>query len=452
VRAGGNAWAARSAGPLGPDEAFTLAEEAEEEARADLSDARQVTRALLAWVRAAKLAGGAERVPLAQSAADRLWIFSRKVEEAHPEAFADDLARARARVELVRALILKGQERFREAAAIQRRAAEILPDGKIHVAAGQLHYRLEDWREVLVDATAAIEFDPTPRGAYALLARARWQLGDTGGALEAIAEARRRGAPCGPCGKLEKRFQAQHEVEQEFSWDGTTHFDVVFEDIPEDREQRRRLMRALEPAYQRVCGAFHTVPLSRVIVVVYPSRQSYEEALDAPRWSAAAYDGKMRIPQTTLEGASDERLNELVSHEFTHAMVRRLSRGRAPTWLNEGLAEYFETADGENHRYLRIAKKVIDRLGEKSGKFSLSRMSKGFESTESARVALAYMNGYLTVRHLVEQHQTFRVLRLLEALGREVPFEEALYQELHLRPEQLEPMWFEQAQAMLALP
>jgi len=53
------------------------------------------------------------------------------------------------------------------------------------------------------------------------------------------------------------------------------------------------------------------------------------------------YDGKIRLPLGSglPAGAALERL---VVHEYAHAAIHELSRGRTPRWLQEGLAQYLE--------------------------------------------------------------------------------------------------------------
>ena len=50
-----------------------------------------------------------------------------------------------------------------------------------------------------------------------------------------------------------------------------------------------------------------------------------------------------------MRGALDNRkeLDRVLSHEFTHALIRTLAPRGVPAWLNEGLATALETGDLE---------------------------------------------------------------------------------------------------------
>ena len=55
-----------------------------------------------------------------------------------------------------------------------------------------------------------------------------------------------------------------------------------------------------------------------------------------------AYDGTIKIPVSL--NCSYETLRKTIRHEYTHHLVFNLSEGKAPIWLNEGLAQLFETS------------------------------------------------------------------------------------------------------------
>src|SRR5438094_2112162 len=69
----------------------------------------------------------------------------------------------------------------------------------------------------------------------------------------------------------------------------------------------------------------------------------------APDWAQGLFDGKIRLP---VEGAMRDgtALDRVLRHEYTHALVHDRTRGRAPTWLSEGLAIACEGRDTDNER------------------------------------------------------------------------------------------------------
>ena len=51
----------------------------------------------------------------------------------------------------------------------------------------------------------------------------------------------------------------------------------------------------------------------------------------------------MDRPLRLITASPVDRLARTLRHEYAHAAIVTLSRGKAPVWLNEGLAEYYST-------------------------------------------------------------------------------------------------------------
>jgi len=67
----------------------------------------------------------------------------------------------------------------------------------------------------------------------------------------------------------------------------------------------------------------------------------FRDVTRAHSWASGLFDGKIRLPVgPTLPPARD--LEHLLVHEYAHAAIHDLSRGRAPRWLHEGLAQVLE--------------------------------------------------------------------------------------------------------------
>jgi len=95
-------------------------------------------------------------------------------------------------------------------------------------------------------------------------------------------------------------------------------------------------------------------------------------------------------------GKNDGRMYDVTRHEATHAIVNG-AFGRIPTWLNEGLAEYFEQLSFHNSM-LRIVSlnnehlRLIARshLPELAGYFKLTSKQWYAESNKNERYALGW--------------------------------------------------------------
>jgi hypothetical protein len=73
------------------------------------------------------------------------------------------------------------------------------------------------------------------------------------------------------------------------------------------------------------------------------TRQQFSDITKLAAWSAAAYDGRIRVPLGAgLE--QPEELDRVVLHEFVHAVLAILGGRTVPAWVNEGLATVLEPA------------------------------------------------------------------------------------------------------------
>lgn len=140
------------------------------------------------------------------------------------------------------------------------------------------------------------------------------------------------------------------------------HF-VVKTDLPESAARDR--ITAFEQSFQLLSElAFRSSdpPAGRTLVIVFDRLEDYQEIglpQSAGFFSSTDIDSR---PLVVMRGAFSESARQLFQHELTHRFVRHFMP-RAPSWLNEGLAEFYETLriDGgqaliggasHNHRFM----------------------------------------------------------------------------------------------------
>ncbi|HEV8586430.1 MAG TPA: tetratricopeptide repeat protein [Methylomirabilota bacterium] len=107
-----------------------------------------------------------------------------------------------------------------------------------------------------------------------------------------------------------------------------------------DPESRRAVKAALEQARRRVVAQLGDAGPERVAVVLY-DRGQFSDVTRTHAWVSGLFDGRIRLP---LGAALPPRaeLERLLTHEYAHAVIHRQARGRAPRWLQEGLAQALE--------------------------------------------------------------------------------------------------------------
>ena len=107
--------------------------------------------------------------------------------------------------------------------------------------------------------------------------------------------------------------------------------------MPERLE--REALRALEKWHRRFLILFESEPEPPITVLLYPTVW-FHKSTKAPRWADGMYerDGLIRV---TVGGISrlEAELERVLAHELAHAFITQRSGGRAPRWLQEGMAQ-----------------------------------------------------------------------------------------------------------------
>ena len=299
-------------------------------------------------------------------------------------------------------------EAFREAIAIDGRNA------RLHLGAGMaaaLERRDRDAKDAFERALA---LEPKLTQARALLGQVQHRLNDLTGAIRTFEALVAQVPDDRDAQATLDRWRRELELHDRMQQAIGSHFTVSFEG-PAEAALAAQALEVLDRAYWRiglVLGG--TYPNEPVPVVLYTGEQ-FRDVTRSPSWAAAAYDGIIRVP---MRGALDSptELDRVLSHEFTHALIRSLAPRGVPTWLNEGLATALETGD------LDWAEKQV---AAQSAPVPLRALQSGFSRLNGGQAQLAYATSALAARRLIEEAGGFAIANLLRDLGDGVDFEAA---------------------------
>lgn len=150
-------------------------------------------------------------------------------------------------------------------------------------------------------------------------------------------------------------------------------------------------------------------------------------------WSAAMVIG----PVMYLKQAQDiSRSAEVLSHEMSHLILNRFVEGRAPRWLNEGLAEWYGEFAYAAFKGVRKSKKTAFQRLDSS--FSVRDLLAAKEYPADREAIHKF---YQTSKHLVAYLQleqpSEKFTPFLLATARGVPVESALQEHYGLTVEEL---------------
>jgi hypothetical protein len=131
-------------------------------------------------------------------------------------------------------------------------------------------------------------------------------------------------------------------------------------------------------------------------VILYAGRR-YFHLLETPDWVGGFYDGKIRVPVEPGR-IREEPFLGLLRHELAHAFLDRIAHGRAPAWLQEGLAQYVEGKRISSKELERATTGHVSALEELDGTFRQRR--------DRDKAKLAYDLSLSFVQYLVKRHGT----------------------------------------------
>ena len=299
-------------------------------------------------------------------------------------------------------------EAFRDALAADPRNA------RLHLGAGMaavLERRDGDAKDAFERALA---IDARLTQARALLGQVQHRLGDLAGAIRTYETLIVFSADSAEVRATVERWRREFELHDRMHHAVGAHFTVSFEG-PAEAALAAEALEVLDRAYWRVGlllgGAYPNEP---VPVVLYTGDQ-FRDITRSPDWAAAAYDGIIRVPMRgALENPTE--LDRVLSHEFTHALVRSLAPRGVPTWLNEGLATALETGE------LGWAERQVQHL---STPVPLRALQSGFGRLNGEEAQLAYATSALAARRLIAEAGGFAIANLLRDLGDGVDFDAA---------------------------
>jgi tetratricopeptide (TPR) repeat protein len=178
-----------------------------------------------------------------------------------------------------------------------------------------------------------------------------------------------------------------------------------------------KVLDVLEDAYNQVGRDFGAYPESRVPVILYTGKD-YREITGSPGWSGGQYDGKIRLPVGGMTEVTPV-VRSVLFHEYTHVVVRELTKGNCPVWLNEGLAEI------EGRREFDPPLTALKQAATGNALLSLSSLTGSFASLQGKSVDLAYQQSYSLVRYMTSTYGWHTIKELLTALGEGATFDTA---------------------------
>jgi hypothetical protein len=226
-----------------------------------------------------------------------------------------------------------------------------------------------------------------------------------------------------------EKAQRDATAEADYTEHESSHFVLKYEGKQTSDALRGQLVATLESEYDDLVRELGIAPRNSIPVVLY-TEQSFFDVTQAPSWSGAVFDGKLRIPINGLTSVTPE-LARVLKHELAHSFISQLSGGRCPQWLNEGIAQAVEP------RQLTHGQLLAD-LFRTQREIPLNALEGSFMQFSSTQATLAYEESLAAVQYVSDTYGMSDLQRILERLGQGSSTEAALRATIHSDYGQLE--------------
>jgi hypothetical protein len=219
-----------------------------------------------------------------------------------------------------------------------------------------------------------------------------------------------------------QKAQRDKTEEESYREGETAHFALKYNGSATP-DLARAILRVLEDDFRDLESQLDFTPPEPIGVILYTG-QSFADITRAPSWAGAINDGRIRIPVQGLTSVTPD-LARVLKHELTHSFIGQKSHNRAPTWLQEGTAQYME-----GRRSVESAGALLNAANH-GGVPSLASLEGSWLALSGDSAGVAYAWSLAAVESIIQSGGVSDVARLLDAIGTAPSTEAALRDALH---------------------
>jgi tetratricopeptide (TPR) repeat protein len=214
-----------------------------------------------------------------------------------------------------------------------------------------------------------------------------------------------------------KKAEEEAGVHNELGVLHSAHFILRYDRQVSDYNLGENILVTLEQLYRRLTAQLTAEAPETVAVILY-TQQTYFDITQAPQWSGALFDGKIRVPAKGLMGVSKD-LENMLLHELTHSFLHSSCQERCPIWFHEGVAQWMEGKSASNYR------KILVELSRNQKILPLNRLESSFMGLPRELATVAYIEGLSAVEYLVEKYGNKILPALVESMRQNYTFAQA---------------------------
>lgn len=220
-----------------------------------------------------------------------------------------------------------------------------------------------------------------------------------------------------------EKAQREASAESDFAQHESGHFTLKYEGKQTSDSLRRGVIDTLESEYDDLARELGVAPRGSISVTLYTD-QAFFDVTQAPSWSGAVNDGKLRIPVDGVGSVTPE-LARVLKHELAHSFINQLAGGRCPQWLNEGVAQIIEPKSVMSHG------RRLAQIFKAQQEIPYNALEGSFMQLSTVQAMVAYDESLAAVEYINDTYGMSDVRRILERLGQGSSTEAALRATIH---------------------
>jgi tetratricopeptide (TPR) repeat protein len=218
------------------------------------------------------------------------------------------------------------------------------------------------------------------------------------------------------------KAQRDKEEEENYRENESSHFTLRYSGAAEP-ELAREILRTLEAHFSAIESELNFTPPEPVGVILY-TEQAFADITRAPGWVGALNDGRIRVPVQGLKSLTPE-LSRVLKHELTHSFIQQKTHGRAPTWIQEGLAQWMEGKRSGDY-----AAALVQVYDERQA-ITLDQLEGSWLRMPSDVASYAYAWALANIEYIAQVDGMGDIDRILSRIAEGSSTEEAIREVLH---------------------
>jgi tetratricopeptide (TPR) repeat protein len=217
--------------------------------------------------------------------------------------------------------------------------------------------------------------------------------------------------------------KVQRDIQEEANYreNESAHFELRYNGESEP-ELAREVLRVLEAHHQDIEAELNYSPPDPIGVVLY-TQQGFADITRAPGWVGALNDGRIRVPVQGLTGVTPE-LSRVLRHELTHSFIQQKTHGRAPTWLQEGVAQWMEGKRSDE------SASVLVQVYDQGHAAPLGKLEGSWLGLSEDMVRYSYAWALANVEYIVQTEGMGDIEKILDRIAAGRSTEEAIHEVL----------------------